>query len=146
MANHLRQQIREAAVTALTSLTTTGTRVYESRVYPMTDSNLPGLRIYTSAERVEIGSNGPSRVHRRFVDLVVEICVKAAAFDDTADLSQKEIEIALAAAQNLGGAKYVQLRESEDEMADEAETPVCVRRMTFEVLTYTGLGSPDVAL
>ena len=35
MANHLRQQIREYFGTTLNNLTTNGTRVYESRVYPL---------------------------------------------------------------------------------------------------------------
>lgn len=147
MANHLRQQIREAVVAALTGLSTTGSKVYESRVYPMQDTNLPGLRVYTSAERVEIASKGgAARQVARTLDLVVEICVKSSSFDDTSDQIQKEVEVALAGAQNAGGAKYIQLRETEDELGDEAETPVCMRRCTFEVLYYSGLGTPDVAL
>ena len=47
---HLRKQIRDNVVTALTGLSTTGSRVYASRVYP----NLPGLCVYTKSESVEI--------------------------------------------------------------------------------------------
>ena len=32
---HVRQQIRDAIVTALTGLTTTGTNVFRSRIYPL---------------------------------------------------------------------------------------------------------------
>jgi len=42
MANHVRQQIRERLATDLTGLTTTGRRVYQSRVYSLEDGNLPG--------------------------------------------------------------------------------------------------------
>jgi hypothetical protein len=149
MANHLKRQIRDAVIGSgvLGNLTTTAARVYDSRVHPMLAADMPGLRIYTAAERVEAASNGPSRVERRFLDLVVEACVKSTTFDDTVDLIQQEIEVALAANQSLGaGVKAIQLRETEDEMDDEAEQPVCVRRMTFEVLYYTALGAPDVAL
>ena len=38
MANHLRQQIRERLGTVLGSLTTTGSNVFESRVYPLRNS------------------------------------------------------------------------------------------------------------
>ena len=48
MANHLRQQIRERIGTTLTGLSTTGTNVFQSRVYQLEDSNLPALLIYTN--------------------------------------------------------------------------------------------------
>ena len=47
MANHIRQQIRERAGTVLTGLTTTGTNVFETRIYPLSNTNLPALAIYT---------------------------------------------------------------------------------------------------
>lgn len=42
----LRKQIRDNVVTTLTGLSTTGSRVYASRVYPMAAANLPGLCVY----------------------------------------------------------------------------------------------------
>ncbi len=51
MANHVRQQIREYFGTNLNNLTTTGTRVHESRVYPL--DTLPALVIYTKSETSE---------------------------------------------------------------------------------------------
>ena len=51
MANHLRQQIRERIGTTLTGLSTTGSNVYQSRVYQLEDSNLPALLIYTKSDR-----------------------------------------------------------------------------------------------
>ena len=53
MANHLRQQIREQIGTTLTGLTTTGSNVFQSRVYQLEDSNLPALLIYTKSEESE---------------------------------------------------------------------------------------------
>ncbi|MEY2654030.1 MAG: hypothetical protein RLZZ524_1058, partial [Pseudomonadota bacterium] len=50
MANHLRQQIREAVAGAVTGLTTTGARVYQGRVYPLEDAQLPGLTVSSLAE------------------------------------------------------------------------------------------------
>ena len=60
MANHVRQQIRERLGTVLTGLTTTGSNVFESRVYPLETASLPSLLIYTKSETSEpivIGSN-----------------------------------------------------------------------------------------
>jgi len=53
MANHIRQQIREKFGTLLTGLTTTGSNVYQSRVYPLENANLPALIIYTKSEESE---------------------------------------------------------------------------------------------
>ena len=60
MANHLRQQIRERIGTTLTGLSTTGSNVFQSRVYPLEDTNLPALVIYTKSEEsmpIDIGTN-----------------------------------------------------------------------------------------
>jgi hypothetical protein len=145
MANHVRRQIRDAAVTALTGLTTTGTRVYDSRVYPMQDANLPGLRIFTNNETVEISSLGVGRLLDRQLELVVEACVKENdSFDNTVDLIIKEVETALAS--GLTGAKYVQLKQIEIEMAGDGEKPVAMARMTFDAPYITVNGTPDTAL
>ena len=148
MADHVRRQIRVAAVAALTGLSTTGARVYASRVYPLQDADLPALRIYTQEEAVQLASLGVSRRRERTLDLVVEACAKAVSgLDDTLDQIQKEVEIALDANQGLGGlCKYVELKGVADALEGEAEKPVGVKRMVFEVLYYTALGAPDTAL
>jgi len=146
MANHLRRQIRDAAVSALSGLTTSGTRVFENRVYDLQDTDLPGLRIYTNNEDVEIASLGISRLLERSLELVVECCAKSTTFDDTVDLMIQEVEVAIAANQGMGGAKYVQLKRIEIEMAGEGEKPIGVARMTFEVPYITALSAPDGAL
>lgn len=147
MAAHLRKQIRDAAAAALTGLSTSGARVYESRTHEMQDTNLPGLRIYTNNEEAQISSLGFSRVIERDVDLVVEACSKkSSGLDDELDLMIQEVEVALAANQGIGGAKWVQLRSIEIEMEGEAEQEVGIARMTFAVRYYAALNAPDVAL
>ena len=56
--SHVRQQIRERVATTLTGLTTTGSRVYQSRVYPLGPNNLPGLLVFTSSESSEVDVMG----------------------------------------------------------------------------------------
>lgn len=144
MTTHVRQQIRDAAVTALTGLTTTGSRVYANRVYPMKDANLPGLRIYTNDEEVQTDSIGIARLLGRDLELVVEACVKENdTFDDTIDKIIKEVEIALAG--GLTGAKYVQLKHIEIQSSGDGEKQVGVARMMFEAPYITAIGAPDVA-
>ena len=71
---HVRQLIRDNVTTTLTGLTTTGTRVYRSRVYPV--ATTPGLAIYTKSESVEYSSMSGQRTQFRSLALTVEIYVK----------------------------------------------------------------------
>lgn len=145
MADHVRKQIRAAAVTALTNLTTTGTRVYDSRVYPMQDAQLPGLRIDTADE--EIATGDIDVLLERSLQLVVQACVKQnTTYNDTIDTIIKEVEVAIAANQTLGGAKAVLLKSIHVELSGDMEKPVSVATMTFEVPYYTAQSAPDVAL
>lgn len=148
MANLLRRQIREAAATTLTSLATTGANVFQSRTHELQEASLPALRVYTNDEQVRISSMGASRIREHELELVVEACAKESAdLDDKLDLICKEVQIALDANQGLGvGVKYVEPKRIEIDMEGEAEKEVGVARMTFEVLFYTALGAPDVAL
>ena len=150
MANHLRRQIREAAATLLTGLATTGSNVFQNRVYPLQDGDLPALRIFTQAESVEANTIGadPARLQERTLSLVVEGCVKDPdGFDDTADAICKEVEVAIAGNNTLGGlCKWVQLTSTEIEMDGETAQPIAIVRLTFQVFYITALNAPDVAL
>ena len=72
MANHIRQQIRERVGTTLTGLTTTGSNVFQSRVYNLEDSKLPAIIIYTKSEDSELLEMGSTRTLQRNLALVVE--------------------------------------------------------------------------
>ncbi len=50
---HIRQSIRDNAVTAVTGLSTTGSNVFRSRVYPLGTNKLPALCIHTDSETIE---------------------------------------------------------------------------------------------
>ena len=51
---HLRQSIRERIATDVTGLSTTGSNVFQSRVYPVEDGSLPCLLVYTTSEESEV--------------------------------------------------------------------------------------------
>lgn len=147
MANHLRRQLREAAALALTGLATSGTNVFPSRTHELQDAQLPALRIYTNAEQIEKLHGHTGGEQERALQLMVECCAKAGAdLDDTLDGMIKEVEIAIAGAQTLAGAQYIDLKEIEVEMLGEAEREVGVARMTFEAVLYADMAAPDVAL
>jgi hypothetical protein len=147
MTDTVRKQIRAAAVTALGGLTTTGAHVFDSRVYPMQDAQLPALRIDTADEQVAISSMGAGRLQEHMLELIVQACVKENDnYRDTIDTIIGEVEIAIAANQGIGGAKYVQLKSINVAVAGEGEKPVAVATLTFEVFFITALGAPTVAL
>ena len=148
MANHIRQQIREYIGTTLTGLTTTGSNVYESRVYPLENAKLPALIIYTKSETSEPIVIGTDRVMSRELSVVVEGYAKATSdFDDTIDTISKEVEQAIAADRTLDGkAKDTYLESTEIEFNGEGEKPLGYVSLTFLTNYYVKETNPDVAV
>ena len=93
---HLRQSIRERIATVVTGLTTTGSNVFQSRVYPIEDSKLPCLLVYSTSEDSEVTEMASPRPMTRTLNVVVQGVVGATTPDDTLDLISKEVEVALA--------------------------------------------------
>ena len=148
MANHIRQQIREYFGTTLTGLSTTGSNAYESRVYPIENSKLPALVIYTKSETSEPIVIGIDRVMSRELSVVVEGYAKASSdFDDTIDTISKEVEEAIAADRTLDGlAKDCYLESTEIEFNGEGEKPLGYVSLTFLTNYYVQETNPDVAV
>jgi len=148
MANHIRQQIREYFGTNLTGLSTTGSNVYESRVYPIENSKLPALVIYTKSETSEPIVIGTDRVMSRELSVVVEGYAKATSnFDDTIDTISKEVEEAIAADRTLGGlAKDTYLESTEISFNAEGEKPLGFVSLAFISNYYVKEKNPDVAV
>ena len=148
MANHIRQQIREYFGTTLTGLSTTGSNVYESRIYPIENSKLPALVIYTKSETSEPIVIGTDRVMSRELSVVVEGYAKATSnFDDTIDTISKEVEEAIAADRTLGGlAKDTYLESTQIDFNAEGEKPLGFVSLTFISNYYVKEKNPDVAV
>jgi len=148
MANHIRQQIREYFGTTLTGLSTTGSNVYESRVYPLENAKLPALIIYTKSETSEPIVIGTDRVMSRELAVVVEGYAKATSdFDDTIDTISKEVEQAIAADRTLDSkSKDTYLESTEIEFNGEGEKPLGYVSLTFLTNYYVKENNPDVAV
>lgn len=133
---HVREQIRDAVVTACTGLATTGARVYKERLYQLRPADLPGLRIYCGAEQVEPDRLGAVHGQSRDMDLIVEGLARATAdLDETLDDITAEVEAALAADVTLGGTcKFLHLAAIDDpEQFDDSDQPAGLVRMKFRV-------------
>ncbi len=148
MANHVRRQIRERVATTLTGLATTGSKVYQSRVYPLASNNLPGLLVYTTNESSEPDVMGAQPELDRDLNLVIEGYAKTASnLDDVMDGIAKEVEVAMAADTTINTlAKDSFLTSTEIQLTGEGEQPIGIVTMNFTVQYRTANNAPDVAL
>ena len=148
MANHLRRQIRERAATTLTGLTTTGSNVFQSRVYPMESAGLPGLCIYTTEETVEMQSMGGTRHVSRDLTLIVEgYATDSANVDDTLDQIGKEIEVAMSGDITLNDlAQDSYLSSVEITLSGDGSTGVGKITHSYTVVYQNAENAPDAAL
>ena len=132
---HLRKQIRDNVVTALTGLSTTGSKVYASRVYPMAAANLPGLCVYARSEEVETTTITRPRTQFRTLTLSVEgFVVATSGLDNALDAISLEVEEALAVDPSRSNlAKDTRVETIEAEYVDEGEQPVGTIRIDVAV-------------
>jgi hypothetical protein len=145
---HVRKQIRDAVITAVTGLTTTGSNVFRSRIYPLEQTKLPGLCVFTRSENVEFDTLTISRSVSRVLDVIIEGYVSATAnYDDTLDQIAVEVEEALAADVTLGGlAKDTQVTAFEADFSGDGEQPVAVGRFTVTVQYRTAENDVETAV
>lgn len=146
MADHVAEQIVQAAKAALTGLATTGSRVFDSDVYPVQSGDCPCLLIDQGDESSSIDELGFTRTSRRSLQLKVTAKVEQTVdYRKTVNTIRKEVEVALAANQALGGAKWIQPVSCVIELSGDAEKPVASATMIFDCQYITALGAPDIA-
>jgi len=136
---HVRKQIRDAVVTAVTGLTTTGSNVFRSRVFPLEQTKLPALCVFSKSETTEFDTVRIPRSVSRVLDIGVEAYVSGTAnYDNTLDTIAVEVEEALAADVTLGGlSKDLQVTAFEADFIGDGEQTVAVGRFTITVLYRT---------
>jgi len=139
--------VRDSAVTALTGLATTGSNVFASSVYPLSDGSLPCLKVYTRSdsfgamEREYVSVTGTWGGYAREIELVVEAHVKVVTdFDDTLDTICEEVEAALEAKSawtaNVGQVTY---GGTTIEYLDEAELRQGVATIVYQIGWFPSL-------
>lgn len=146
MAKHVRQQIRKAAIAALQGLATTGDRVFESRVYPLSKAKLPGLCIYTPTE--SSGREESPTESMRDVNLMVHGLVAITErLEDELDDIALEVEKALDELGEINGlAKiYHGIQGTVTTMSGEDDSqPHGAIELEFLYTYRTRSGSPDI--
>jgi hypothetical protein len=144
---HVRQQIRERIATNVTGLTTTGARVYQSRIYNLEAANLPGLLVYTKTESSERATMGTTRQLERTLEIQVEGYARTSSdLDDVLDTISEEVENAISADPTQNGlAKDTFLNASDIDFTGDGDSPAGVVRLTFSVsyrTADTAAGTP----
>ena len=140
---HKRQSIRERVASTLTGLSTTGSNVFQSRVYPIENTKLPCLLIYTREETSEPLVMNPPRTIEKVLSLVVEGYVKAnTTFDDTIDTICEEVEEALFTDRLINDLALDSfLVNTEISYNGDGDNPLGIVVMTFQITYHHTEGS-----
>ncbi|KKM25616.1 hypothetical protein LCGC14_1593230 [marine sediment metagenome] len=147
MSDHIRKQIRKSAIAALQGLATTGSRVYESRVYPLAQAQLPGLCVFTPLE-ASGREDSPTESMRDMTLMVHGVVAISDKLEDELDDIALEVEIALDELADLDGlAKiYHGIQGTVTTLSgEEAEKPYGAIDLEFLYTYRTRSGTPDIA-
>lgn len=142
---HLRQQIRDAVVTAVTGLTTTGSNVSDSRLYRIEESGLPGLFVYTNDEEITYQTKGTSRQFRSLEVIIDAIAQATSGADDTLDTIIKEVEVALANSTLSGLVKTMTLTRIQALQDADGKQPMAGARIIYTANYHTFENDPETA-
>lgn len=153
MADHVRRQIRDAVVQALTGLPTTAARVYVGRARPLAPAHEPTLLVYTRSETAVRGAGGRQPKLDRVVILDVEGRVSLPdAPDDVLDQIAVEVEAAMwGLADQLGTflnglARDIKLVSTEVIAEAAGERHIGGVRLEYAVAYRTSEGAPGSAV
>lgn len=144
---HVRKQIRDAIVTAVTGLTTTGSNVFRSRVFPIETTKLPALCVYTKSEAVDFDTLTINRSIMRNLEVMIEAYVSGTSnYDDDLDTIAVEVEEALSADVTLSGiSKDLQVTAFEADFVGDGEQTVAIGRFTVAAVYRTAENDVETA-
>lgn len=142
--SHVRKQLRDAVVAALTGLASTGARVVRSRAYAgqITDQTL----IVSISEEAEVdGFDQPTIVLRRFTITVDAVAKGPASGPDALDDSSGvEVEVALGSPLSIGGRQVTLLFQGSDyAFQTDGDQPAGILSMTFVATLSTTANAPS---
>lgn len=155
MANHVRQQVRDAVKAILIAAgTRAGRDVRSARVQPINadTENMPVVVVHTPSERTTTQTMSGTRLQERNIDVVLEMFERPETQDaaDKLDTLCKECENALLADVTLGGV-IKDINEAEGitttvTITKDADQDIAVAVMRLVAVVYTVEGAADVAV
>jgi hypothetical protein len=148
------QQVVDAIASRITGLALTGARAYTSRMWPLSEADLPAWRVFAVDEDIE-----PTTVHSPFVQThALQIELRGAAravadLDDTLNALASQALTALFNPPGVADALSVLLqrvalttRRIERAMATEGEAAVGLATLTLRAEFRTLSNAPDTIL
>lgn len=143
--SHVRQQMREQIAAAVTGLSLTGTNVYQSRVYPVENANLPCLIVTTEGDSAQmLTMSSPASIMRSVIVRIQAIARAVADLDDTMDSICADIETAIGNASTI--ALNIEYQGTEIELTAIGEKPVGTATLTYIAQINTLENAPETAL
>jgi len=129
-----------------TNVALVSSRVYGTRVYSLTEADLPAITVYAGSETSGLQTVG-LKTSQRIVSIQVDAYVRATSdFDDDVDAIAVQIEEAIANDFTVNGlAKTAVLSSTEMNFSGEAEQPIGSARLTFDVRYDTAINDVETA-
>lgn len=145
---HMRTQIRQAVVAALTGLPTTGARVFVNSVYELRAADLPCLLVQTGGEpQIDAMTVAGTALQRQHLVRVKAVAKQASGLQDALDQMLLEVEGALALSTLGGLVKRMELKAIEEPVESAAlDTPAGELTATWLVTYITPTTNPDTHL
>ncbi len=135
---HARKQIRDAVVSTLTGLATTGANVSVDPVYDIAEASLPALVITTGDESVDITAQFAPRIYQRALNLSIEgIASATSGLADTLDQIAMEVEAAINADATLGGVAMDAVLTSIRQNMEKAAVPIGRLSLDYDITYVT---------
>jgi hypothetical protein len=142
---HVRRQIRDLAVSTALGLPTTGTRVFNARLYPLGQADLPCWIVSTDEGETSDQMTLPGRQDRSLT-LTFSGYARADVFA-TLDTMAEELEAVILPSAFRAVAKDVTLTETAFESSvDELDNQFGAIVLTYTVRYHTIRGAPGVAV
>lgn len=148
MTDHVREQILAAVATAVTSLSTTGSHVYRSRVTPLASTELPALvvKMGPEARLPNETTFGQPRQHTRSMTVEVIVVVRETdGFETELNQIVAEVEPVLAMPTAIANLHSITLDGIGKPLAVQGEQQLAAMTMTYEVVYATRENAPTVA-
>ena len=141
--SHCDIQIRDAVVDLVTGLTTAGSRVYVSPIYPLAANAIPGIVVLLGSQTltpVEL----PRIYERRLAVYVIPCAGDNDDLDALLATMAAEVEVVLGMA--AGPWKSLLLSSVDRDRDTSGEQPIGRQPMRYEATYYTRDGVPDAFL
>lgn len=144
--SHVRQQIREAAATALTGQTDAESDVYSSLVYPSDEADLPLIYVHIENEESDLASQAG------LLTRTATLVVTAVAADDERDLDNTLDTLAHQIEAQIGGstfsnaAKQTVLVGTEIDRSGQGSRASAAISLSFAVVYHTNEQDAETAL